>query len=184
MVLQWIVTVMADGEGSICSTNPADWGHLSLYAIMTTRTMGKSALLVCCYEWWHHCSSETFFWLGHAVSILQPEVEGHVSVLGIACMTYRRCPHRGLLRHVIACSFDFATRSWQPAIFWHCTRACHVVLPSDLNGNPAARGYSSCSLEFRTRRLSWLCLAELKNSFLEFFLCHFYCVFFPLVCCF
>ena len=40
------------------------------------------------------------------------------------------------------------------AIFWHCTRACHVVLPSDPNGNPAARGYSSCSLEFRTRRLS------------------------------
>jgi hypothetical protein len=25
---------------------------------------------------------------------------------------------------------------------------------------------------------AWLCLAELKNSFLEFFLCHFYCVFF------
>ena len=40
------------------------------------------------------------------------------------------------------------------AIFWHCTRACHVVLPSDPNGNPAARGYNSCSLEFRTRRLS------------------------------
>jgi hypothetical protein len=32
--------------------------------------------------------------------------------------------------------------------------------------------------------LPWLCLADLKNSFLEFFLCHFYCVLFPLVCCF
>ena len=49
--------------------------------------------------------------------------------------------------------FRFCDKKLTP-IFWHCTRACHVVLPSDPNGNPAAHGYSSCSLEFRTRRLS------------------------------